>query len=202
MGLRYCGAHKASESVSCDIAARGCIQSLNAAMQRLGGELSDRGCQDPHLLLSQLLEEEIRYLVGPHYGWRGTIEECKVRVSKIGNEVRVCAEDGIRVEGGKRYVYRLRLPDLTEFETMTEDACVGKTYGQPEDPCFLSSMVFTTNGKCRCGKPLKWKRCKDVEPKEWQKKVLFRSRSAVSVQRDWMANPDNRTTKAARHEEE
>ena len=93
---RYPGSHR----ISCDRAASANVGKIAMALERFGNELIDMGCSNKDEILSGLSENGIGYLLGPFYGWNGTIEKCGVRIRVVDERSgdAVCEEPGLKKE--------------------------------------------------------------------------------------------------------
>lgn len=127
---------------ACDRAATGDISKLGAAIERFGNELVDLNCPDMANMVTTI---DIKYFVGPYYGWGGTNRKCDVRVSTTAanQEVLACALNGSRPTAGNRYVYRIGMVGGSDLPAQV-GACVGTVYGGPGNLCYTESMINTS----------------------------------------------------------
>jgi hypothetical protein len=148
--LMFLGEKKMKE---CDAAAADDIRRLHAAIGRLAEEAKDHSC-DPADIVKGLSGDQLKYIPGPYYGWRGTHPRCKVLVRIEGNELRGCAVRGSRpnVDREKRLIYRVPLLGDGVLSP-TEGLCTGRQYGFFPDHLYFASMLETTGEKCVLREP-------------------------------------------------
>jgi hypothetical protein len=132
-GLYYYGEHSRR---NCDRAASASVVRATAALEQLGSEVADLNLSwNPDVALPTMIATNaLRYMVGPHYGWRGGSRKCEVllRIDKTDTYGRVqgVALGGVHPEGpSTRYVHQFAVP------------------GENERALIMSGIADARNGK-------------------------------------------------------
>lgn len=150
---------------ACDRAANADIQKLAAALERLGNESIDMDCSFE--LICSSADVDLRYFIGPYYGWAGSNLKCRVMMgyNRLTNQVWSCAEKGSRPDGvTSRYIYKIHT--CGGVSSATKGVCSGGDfYGYSTQKCYLSSMLstpVTADQDCSIVEPLISKPCSEV----------------------------------------
>ncbi|MBM3298400.1 MAG: prepilin-type N-terminal cleavage/methylation domain-containing protein [Deltaproteobacteria bacterium] len=96
---------------ACDRSASADVGKVAASLERLGNELVDLNYKFDEEIASAInVQNALKYLVGPYYGWRGGTAKCEVllRMAQVTNRwtIQGCAMKGSHPRAGQRYIYR------------------------------------------------------------------------------------------------
>lgn len=125
-------------SRSCDMAAESDLQKLLASVERLKCEFKDANCEKSELMLD---DEQIRFMVGPYYGFRGGSRKCKVRMRVHNGELHACSDKGTAPNGwNTRYIYRASANVFNSKRLPTEvGPCIGDSFDN--GLCYTESII-------------------------------------------------------------
>jgi hypothetical protein len=128
----------AYKSTSCDRSAESDLEKLLAAVQRLRNKFKDANCDKSELMLD---DEQIRFMVGPWYGFLGGSRKCKVRMRVHNGEIHACSDKGTAPNGwNTRYIYRASANVFDSKRLPTEvGPCVGDSFDNAL--CYTESII-------------------------------------------------------------
>ena len=151
-----------------DRAAYADVLKLGAAVERLGAETLDAN-GNWNTLCKKIDNTNIKWLLGPHYGFSGTNKKADVRIyiDTENNEIRGFALKGSRPAGlQSRYVYRISLCSTKKLPTERSTEDFSKYIPISSDKCYTTTMITGSGQQVNYIEPKSSVPCTELRNKE------------------------------------